>query len=535
MVIIKEFEEIVQNFETTPILFIGSGFSRRYLSAPDWEGLLKVFSNRIRNDSFSYSYYKNRVINMKNKTGLLPKLAEVLEIDFNEKWLCNEKFRGENLQKYYNEIANNGLSPFKAEIGYFFEKLLDENFMINDELNSFISMCESSVTSIITTNYDCLIEKLISDFKSYIGQEELIFSNIQGIAEIYKIHGCATKPSSIVINERDYVDFIEKNQYLSSKLITLFMEYPIIFIGYSINDYNIKLILENMTKYLSNENLIKLKNRLVFIEREENRNDIEVSKHTMYLNDKEIHMTKLSTDNYKKIFDIISNKKKKIPAKVLRMLKEELYQFIISNEPTSKLRVGEINNPNLSDSDLILAIGKASEFALKGLTGLTTNEWYINLINENLEFTYDEMLKNTNNVMNSSNKLPLNKYLYKAKENYSDIYNKCMEFNKTIYSSTIVKNRNRFPLKSISSIITDDNLTLSKKIDCICHLTESETNVELLEEFIKNELQQDFFKNYKSNKNMTSSMRRLIRVYDYLKYSDLVKRKYSQNQTSEKI
>jgi hypothetical protein len=49
-----------------------------------------------------------------------------------------------------------------------------------------------NVDGIITTNWGLFIEQIFPDYKPYIGQKELLFSNPQQIAEIYKIHGCCS-------------------------------------------------------------------------------------------------------------------------------------------------------------------------------------------------------------------------------------------------------------------------------------------------------------------------------------------------------
>lgn len=50
-------------------------------------------------------------------------------------------------------------------------------------------------------------------------------------------------PEEIIISKEDYEMFHNKQKYLTAKLLTYFMEHPIIFLGYSLSDSNIKKIL----------------------------------------------------------------------------------------------------------------------------------------------------------------------------------------------------------------------------------------------------------------------------------------------------
>ncbi len=134
------------------------------------------------------------------------------------------------------------------------------------EIKNFHNLSKKSLSGVITTNYDSFLENTLDEYKAYVGQEELIFSSIQGIAEIYKIHGSVENPDSIVINSTDYNVFDEKSPYLAAKLMTIFMEYPVVFLGYSLNDSNVQKIIKSIVDCLSPENLSKLQERFIFVE-----------------------------------------------------------------------------------------------------------------------------------------------------------------------------------------------------------------------------------------------------------------------------
>ncbi|WP_033070951.1 SIR2 family NAD-dependent protein deacylase, partial [Pectobacterium parmentieri] len=104
--------------------------------------------------------------------------------------------------------------------------------------------------SIITTNYDELLESIYPEFTPIIGQK-ILYANHGSIGEILKIHGCCSTPKSIIINRDDYGDFIKKKKYLSAKLLTFFAEHPLLFIGYSAEDENIKNILSDIDELIS--------------------------------------------------------------------------------------------------------------------------------------------------------------------------------------------------------------------------------------------------------------------------------------------
>lgn len=86
-------EDIVSRFNTTPFLFVGSGMTRRYFDLPDWRGLLSHFSGIVSDDEFAYNSYENIASTMECKVRLLPKVAELIQIDYDKKWFAEPAIR----------------------------------------------------------------------------------------------------------------------------------------------------------------------------------------------------------------------------------------------------------------------------------------------------------------------------------------------------------------------------------------------------------------------------------------------------------
>lgn len=518
-------EDIFNNFNTTPFLFIGSGMSRRYLNLPDWRGLLRHFAAIISDDEFAYDAYENRARKLVCKCGIMPKIAELIQNDFDRKWFEDKRIR--TIEEDQLIQIHHGISPFKVELANYIKRKTIINREYQGEIDKLSEISKKNIAGVITTNYDTFLEEHFVGFKKYIGQSQLIFSSIQGIAEIYKIHGSVEAPDSIVINEEDYALFEKNSTYLAAKLMTIFMEYPIIFMGYSISDSNIQNIMKAIVSCLDAEQVKMLEDRFIFVEYIPGMRGAEVSSYAIMIEDKPLSMKKISLSNFMILYNVMETKKATLPVVILRKFKQELYEYTITNKPTANLRVASIDDKRVADEELVLAIGRASEFGLKGLSGLDANEWYRNIILEDLDFSADELLEYAfpKLIRQNSGRLPLNKYLSEAKKYFPE----CREIAKkqnfdSIISKTIKDNRKCLGnYQSVKQIWNGEKHFRERALRLMAHLEENQIDTKELEAVLKElfEKDADILQNVEPNER--SNIRRLIRIYDYLKWGEKVK------------
>ncbi|MDY0931628.1 SIR2 family protein [Chryseobacterium sp. CFBP8996] len=359
---LEEFKNHLLKFNTSPFLFIGSGFSRRYLNIPTWEHLLIEMNGKL-NLSKPYEFYKS------NSNSDLTKIASLMGEEFNSIWWTEERFQ-ESREKF-QKLATTKFSPIKYEIA----KRIEENLEVveNDDLEKEIKLLKKvNIDGIITTNWDTLCEKLFPSFTSFVGQEELIFSELFTVGEIYKIHGSVSNPNSLILTFEDYQDFQERNTYLAAKLLTLFIENPIVFIGYSLDDKNIQEILKSIIKCLTKEKVQKLQDRLIFCQWTADEVEPQMTDSTMLISDTIIPIKLVKLNNFIDLFTVLANNKKKLPIKVLRQMKGMVYDFVKSNNSKQKIFVADNLDDieNIHNAEFVYGIGikdKLSDIGIKGI------------------------------------------------------------------------------------------------------------------------------------------------------------------------
>lgn len=147
---------LIAHFEqagSAPFLFIGSGFSRRYLNLEDWGSLLKLFTEGLK----PYEYY------LATANGDLPKVASLIAEDFHDKWWQDEKFkisREKNKSKLRDKT-----SALRIEICNHLNVIADVGFTETAYPEEVAALSKLNVDGIITTNWDLFLEKLFPDYR----------------------------------------------------------------------------------------------------------------------------------------------------------------------------------------------------------------------------------------------------------------------------------------------------------------------------------------------------------------------------------
>lgn len=110
---------------------------------------------------------------------------------------------------------------------------------------------------VVTTNYDKLLEHAYSQkgifppSYSYDNSPDVISSLSHNRFFILKAHGDIDRKNTIVLSERDYRDAIYREPGYRAALNTLFITKTILFIGASLSDIDVNLVLESVNESFS--------------------------------------------------------------------------------------------------------------------------------------------------------------------------------------------------------------------------------------------------------------------------------------------
>lgn len=350
-----------------PFLFIGSGISRRYMGTEDWEGLLAWVCEKVGPPMKPLYVYRELARNeLPDSQVPYPLMARLMSADFLQS-LGNPPM-AEWAERHREDFEQRGISPFKVflcdHLRQFSPNMLMDEFAV-------LQGASNHVAGVITTNYDDLADRLFPSYQRYAKQEDLLFSQITGVGEIFKIHGSADDPDSLIITDRDYGRFEERKAYLMAKIMTIFGEYPIIFLGYSLNDPDVLSIISAIADCAGETRAKELASRFVFVEyaRDPAERRIDPRHGVVVSGGGQIEMTAVHTDDFRPIYDAIASTRQLYTPKLLSQLGRQVYSLIYSGKATETVVSKDLEHMGQLPPDAKIVIGLDAKNFGRRITG----------------------------------------------------------------------------------------------------------------------------------------------------------------------
>lgn len=362
----RQLQKALADHLALPYLFMGSGISRRYLNLPDWVGLLRIFAEDAGED---LDYH------LASAGGDLPTAASTVADKFHDRWWSAPEYAEQrNAHKAEVKDRTGGLKVAIASYVQDRQQLRAGHPGVDDQelAHEIATLSRAVVDGVITTNYDSLTDQLFPGFPPYVGQDELLLSDAQFIAETYKIHGSAEHPMSLVVTREDYFAFRKRNHYLAAKLLTIFAEQPVIFVGYSLTDKYIGEILDNIATAVGPDRIDELGERIYFVEWNEDAGfEPVIEQSSLVREDVRLPITRIETHSLAWIWEALAGLERPFPAGVLRELRKHVFDLVTHPDPSQTrevVRAIPIDGDQGSEYRVVFGVGSFTEKDLQNLS-----------------------------------------------------------------------------------------------------------------------------------------------------------------------
>lgn len=334
-----------------PVLFVGSGLTKRYLGGPDWLTLLREVAKRAGVSDDRFNFLAQKGDNNPIQIGSLVS------------------------EEVHSWAFGAGRNRFPAD---YFEAGVDKDAFIKflaceimSELLPNLSHLEGELKlevdafrkigphAIITTNFDEFLEQCFPDYELVVGERIIPFSlNITG--ELYKIHGTSSDPRSIVLTAPDYIRFMKKRRYISSKMMTYFAEFPVFIFGYGLNDDNVNSIISDLGEALKDKG--GLLENVFLVKRIQNLSALPnlQEEHAIAVGDgtaPPLRIRTILTTDFQWLYEALGDTANPlpIPVKTLRHLAARVVELVRVDVPRSKIEIDFAHVERLSENPEELA------------------------------------------------------------------------------------------------------------------------------------------------------------------------------------
>lgn len=308
----------------------------------------------------------------------------------------------------------------------------------------------------------------------------------------------------------------------------MFIEHPVIFIGYSITDKNIREIIESIAGCLDKEMMSLLQDRLIFVDWKEDKSEATFYPSYINIGSTSVPVHVIETNGFIEIFRAMSSIERKMPASLLRRIKDHVYSLILNNDHDNRIYVTDFDKSEAKDIDVVLGVGAIKKLQEKRYSGIKRSELFSDVLNDKSEYDSNEILSRTidDALQGSVRYVPIFKYLRKSgRISKSDIVDTSglSEKVKILANRTLkdfaTPSQKDAACKVIKECGTIDTIIKRKKFEnvtmVIPYMNKNDIDIDVLYEAIIKR-----FDKYSESKNKykQTSFFKLICIYDYIKY-----------------
>ncbi|MDZ4177944.1 MAG: SIR2 family protein, partial [Coriobacteriia bacterium] len=116
-----------------------------------------------------------------------------------------------------------------------------------------VMLANTSFAAYMTTNFDRLLETALREAKKKpysIIEDDDVPGFRPSDTPIIKLHGCVTRPKSLVAAEDEYLPLSEKSQLIDAMVRTLLANRAVLFLGFALQDADFKFVFDQTKRSL---------------------------------------------------------------------------------------------------------------------------------------------------------------------------------------------------------------------------------------------------------------------------------------------
>lgn len=222
----KELKKAIK--EKNVILFVGAGISAT-LGLPTWDSLITEIGNNLGYDADLFKQYGDSLILAEYYVILKGRIGE-LRSWMDQKWNISKK-----------KIKDSKIHEMIVKLDF---------------------------PTIYTTNYDHCLERAFDawnkNYQKIVDVDDLV-SLDNSTTQIIKFHGDTISDESIVLTESSYFERLNFESPLDIKLRSDMLGKTILFVGYSLSDINIRLLIYKLDQLWKKSNASKRPQSYIFL------------------------------------------------------------------------------------------------------------------------------------------------------------------------------------------------------------------------------------------------------------------------------